>query len=217
MKSMKTAAFALAVTATVGLAQGQAIHEAVDISKSQIDAVLKFAPPAVDQQLRVVDLGELQLAVGIVHRGKTGAPPAGGAGRAGAGKAGAPAPVRCGITEAPAGSQTSQPGMISHDFETETYIVTSGEGTLVTGGQILNGSQSGPESEVTKILNGVSCSGRAAGKLVTRHLVVGDVVIIPAGVPHGWSEIADHVDYLSVRPDPKKVLEKNYVNPHMSK
>jgi len=215
---MKTAAFALAVAASVGLAQGQAIHEAVDITNAQIHEVLKFAPPAVDQQLRVVDLGELQLAVGIVHRGKTGAPAAGGgAGRAAAGKAAAPAPVRCGVTETPAGAETSPPGMISHDFETETYIVTSGEGTLVTGGQILNGARSGPDSEVTKVLNGISCSGRSVGKLVTRHLVVGDVVIIPAGVPHGWSEIADHVDYLSVRPDPKKVLEKNYLNPHMSK
>jgi len=46
---------------------------------------------------------------------------------------------------------------------------------------------------------------------------VGDVVIIPQGVPHGWSEITDHVDYLSVRPDPERVLAKDYVNPHISK
>jgi len=83
---MKNSSVRFAVAASVGLAQGQAIHEAVDIPKSQIDAVLKFAPPAVDQQLRVVELGKLQLAVGIIHRGPTGAPPAGGAGRAGAGR-----------------------------------------------------------------------------------------------------------------------------------
>ena len=107
--------------------------------------------------------------------------------------------------------------MIEHDFETETYIVVSGGGTLVTGGQIVNGNKSGPESEVTKVLNGPSCSGRAAGKLVSRTLGPGDMVIIPAGVPHGWSNIPDHVDYLSVRPDPNKVLAKDYVNPALKK
>jgi len=38
-------------------------------------------------------------------------------------------------------------------------------------------------------------------------------VIIPFGVPHGWTDITDHVDYLSVRPDPDHVLQAGYVNP----
>jgi hypothetical protein len=41
-------------------------------------------------------------------------------------------------------------------------------------------------------------------------------VIIPAGVPHGWAEIADHVDYLSFRPS-ARVLEAGYVNPALKK
>ena len=45
---------------------------------------------------------------------------------------------------------------------------------------------------------------------------VGDIIIIPAGVPHGWAEIPDHVDYLSVRPDPDRVL-KPYVHPAVAK
>jgi quercetin dioxygenase-like cupin family protein len=40
----------------------------------------------------------------------------------------------------------------------------------------------------------------------------GDVIVIPAGVPHGWVEIPDHVDYLSVRPDPDRVLPVGFVN-----
>ena len=28
----------------------------------------------------------------------------------------------------------------------------------------------------------------------------GDVVVVPPGVVHGWSDIPDHVDYLSFRP-----------------
>jgi hypothetical protein len=221
---MNKAALALAVFAVAGTVSAQqAIHEAVDITNDQIKEVLKFAPPAIDQQLRVVELGKLQLAVGIIHRGPTGQAAAGGRGGAGAAGGGAgraanaPAPARCGLSEAPAGAPMSPPGMIAHDFQTETYIVVSGGGTLVTGGQIVSGTKSGPESDVTKVLNGPSCSGRAAGNLVTRKVGVGDVVIIPQGVPHGWSEITDHVDYMSVRPDPDRVLAKDYVNPHIPK
>ena len=41
---------------------------------------------------------------------------------------------------------------------------------------------------------------------VKRVVNVGDVIIIPAGTPHGWTEIGDHVDYLSVRPDPQRTI-----------
>ena len=36
--------------------------------------------------------------------------------------------------------------------------------------------------------------------VVKRVVKVGDIIIIPAGVPHGWTNITDHVDYLSFRP-----------------
>jgi mannose-6-phosphate isomerase-like protein (cupin superfamily) len=107
--------------------------------------------------------------------------------------------------------------MIEHSQTTETYIVISGGGTLVTGGTIAKGRKSGPESEVTKVLNGPSCSGTSYGNIVSRKVTVGDITVIPAGVPHGWTDITDHVDYLSVRPDPNKVLEHGYVNPALKK
>ena len=47
-----------------------------------------------------------------------------------------------------------------------------------------------------------------------RDTMTGDIIIIPAGVPHGWSNIPDHVDYLSVRPDPDRVLA-DYVHPEI--
>ena len=52
--------------------------------------------------------------------------------------------------------------------------------------------------------------------MVKRVVNVGDIIIIPAGVPHGWSDIPDHVDYLTVRPDPDRVL-KPYVHPVLQK
>jgi quercetin dioxygenase-like cupin family protein len=46
---------------------------------------------------------------------------------------------------------------------------------------------------------------------------VGDVSVMPAGTPHGWSDIGTEVTYLSVRYDPKKVLPKGYVYPALKK
>jgi hypothetical protein len=194
--------------------------DGIYIMDTDVKEVLKGAPPAVDQQLRIVDLCKYNLAVGIIHRGPTAAPAAGAArgkagnkgGAKGAGKQAANV-VRCSTGTAPEGAAPAGAGGISHDDETETYIIVSGGGTLVTGGAIVNGARSGPESEVTKVLNGPSCSGQIVGNVTKRVVAPGDIIIIPFGVPHGWMDITDHVDYLSVRPDPDLVLQTGYVNP----
>jgi hypothetical protein len=88
----------------------------------------------------------------------------------------------------------------------------------VTGGRIVNGRKSAPESQVTRLLNGPSCSGMIVGDDVVKRVVkTGDLIVIPAGVPHGWIDIADHVDYLSIRPDPDRVLPADYVHPAIKK
>jgi hypothetical protein len=46
-----------------------------------------------------------------------------------------------------------------------------------------------------------------------RKLEAGDMVIIPAGVYHGCTDVADHIEYVSVRSDPKHVLPAGYVSP----
>jgi len=212
---MKKAVLALAVVATASasaaFAQDLPPKFAIDITAQEITDVLKNAPPKVDQMLKVVDIGKYNLGVGVIYRGKTVERPAGAA-PAGGGRAN-PNRVACGPDTAPAGAKLSPPGLISHDAELETYQIISGEGTLVTGGTIFHGSRSAPDSEVTKILNGPSCSGQAFGDFVSREVHVGDVVIIPPGVAHGWTGIKDHVTYLSVRPDPDHVLPAGYVNP----
>ena len=88
---------------------------------------------------------------------------------------------------------------------------------MITGGHIVNGRKSGPDAEVTTTLNGPSCSGAIEGSDVVRRVVKqGDIVIIPAGVPHGWTGITDHVDYLSFRPS-DHILTAGYVNPAIKK
>ena len=195
------------VLATVHAACAQPAA-AVDISAADVQAVLKAGGPSVDHTLKVVDMGDYQLSVAVIHRGPTTPPGA----RAPA-RGPAPDPVHCGLTAPPPGAAQGPGGMIVHDDTAETYIVIAGSGTLVTGGQIVNGTRSPPDSDVTKILNGPSCSGAVVGNFVSRKVGVGDITLIPAGMAHGWSDIPTEVTYLSVRPDPKKVLAHGYVNP----
>ena len=87
----------------------QASRPATYITAEQVKMV--NALPGVDRQIVNVDVGNTNLAVGVVHRGRTGAPPAGGGGAAagGGGAAAAPAaaPEPCGEKgTAPAGSPT---------------------------------------------------------------------------------------------------------------
>src|ERR1700687_3676762 len=77
---------------------------AFDITKADIDLLLKNAPPAVDQQIRVVDMGRYNLGVGIIYRGPTKDKP---------------------------GDPITGP---YHDYTAETYIILSGGGILTTGG-----------------------------------------------------------------------------------
>jgi hypothetical protein len=177
----------------------QAPKTATYITDEQVKAV--NASPGVDRQLVSVDIGKLNEAVGIIHRGPTGAPAAGRGTAAAPAAAAIPAAQLCGEQGSPpAGAATG----IEHDHQTETYIIVSGGGTL--------------DSDVTKVLNGPSCSGVIAGPDVVKRVVKpGDIIIIPATVPHGWTDIADHVDYLSVRPDPDRVLPAGYLNPIIKK
>lgn len=160
--------------------------------------------PGVDRQIVSRDIGALNLSVGIIHRGAvsrdrevTAAPDI-------------PIDQRCGVTSSDRDSGATG---IMHLHQTETYMIVSGSGTLVTGGEILNGRASSPESVVTTTLNGPSCSGQIVGDWVAKHVKEGDIIIMPAGTPHGWLEVPVHVDYLSVRPDPDRVLPSDYINP----
>ncbi len=170
----------VALSPTAGHAQGGPTS-AIDIPAADIAAVVATESSIPDRQIRIVDMGSYNLAVGVIHRGAT---------------QGSGGPV----------------GGIMHSLVTETYYVISGSGTLVTGGTIANPREIPATSPVVQILNGPSQSGATDGGRA-RVISEGDVIIIPAGVFHGFSDIPDHITYLSVRPDPNKVLQAGYVNP----
>ena len=213
---LRVVGIALVLSPAVGFAQNKKPTAAYYITKEEVDTVNKT--PGVDRTIKVMDIGDQHFSVGIIHRGSTTAPaaPAAAARPAGAAPAAPPANTQpCGETMA-----TVPPGLSSglyHNKQTEGYYIVSGEGTIVTGGHIVNGRTSAPDAEVTTTLNGPSCSGRMAGNdVVKRFVKTGDIVIIPAGVPHGWAEIKEHVDYLSFRPS-ADILTVGYEHPAIKK
>jgi mannose-6-phosphate isomerase-like protein (cupin superfamily) len=112
------------------------------------------------------------------------------------------------------GPTNDKPGdpihVLYHDYTAETYIITSGSGILTTGGVIENKKAGG---SVPNVMNGPGGSGIAGRGAYSRKVQPGDIIIIPTGVAHGWSQITDHVTYLSVRPDPDRVLPAGWVYP----
>ena len=230
---LKAIAVAAALSPAIGFAQSKPTA-ATYITDEEVKAV--NATPGIDRTIRVVDIGNENFAIGIIHRVATGARGTGAGAGAGAGAARGGANAaggagrgagggggRAGGAAQPCGEQTTAPpsggtpGGIAHDSQTEGYLIVSGGGTLVTGGRIVNGNKSAPDAQVTTELNGPSCSGTIVGSDVVKRVVkTGDIIIIPAGVPHGWTDITDHVDYLSFRPS-DHVLQAGYVHPSIKK
>jgi mannose-6-phosphate isomerase-like protein (cupin superfamily) len=206
INTLQILAVLIAACPVVGLAQ--ATKNGVYISDEDVKAVLQHAVDTKrvipDNTIRVIDMDKYQLGVAVIHRGAMGG---GGSSGGSAAPAANPSPA-CGGQRPGATGPTG----IFHDDTAESYVVISGSATLIMGGSIVNGRRSAPDSEVTTILNGPSCSGTMVG-YTSRKIKSGDIVIIPEGVPHGFSEIPDHVTYLSIRPDLKKVLQHGYVNP----
>lgn len=99
-------------------------------------------------------------------------------------------------------SKTMSGTVLSHDKITEIYYVTSGHGTQVTG-TLVDGKKTaasttiGPGwSSTTPIKNGRSTT-----------LGPGEMQIIPPGLGHVWTEIADGgITYMVIRMDPEHVL-----------
>ena len=101
---------------------------------------------------------------------------------------------------------------IAHTKVTEVYYIVSGSGVLVTGGTMEDTQELPTDSEVVQVAVGPSVIGSTRNGH-SRRVSEGDVVVIPAGVFHGWVEIDNHVTYVSIRPDPSQVLPAGYVNP----
>jgi glc operon protein GlcG len=88
------------------------------------------------------------------------------------------------------GNHRAMPGQVEvHDKETDILYVIEGQATIVTGGTMVGGTQTGPGQQ-----RGTDVKGGE-----TRHLQKGDVIVIPAGIPHWFKEVSPTVNYFTVK------------------
>jgi quercetin dioxygenase-like cupin family protein len=83
-----------------------------------------------------------------------------------------------------------KPGMVEvHDKETDTLYVLAGTATIVTGGTMIGGKAIEPGQQ-----RGTDIEGGQP-----QALTKGDVMVIPAGVPHWFKEVHGSIDYYVVK------------------
>ncbi len=88
------------------------------------------------------------------------------------------------------GNHRMGPGQVEvHEKETDIFYVVEGEATVVTGGTMVGGRQTGPGQ-----LRGTDVQGGES-----RRLQKGDVMVIPAGIPHWFKEVSPIVNYLTIK------------------
>jgi quercetin dioxygenase-like cupin family protein len=84
----------------------------------------------------------------------------------------------------------TEPGQVEvHDKETDTFYVLEGSATVVTGGAMIGGTVTGPGQQ-----RGTDIRGGQA-----QRVTKGDVMVIPAGVPHWFKEVSTSIDYYVVK------------------
>ena len=103
---------------------------------------------------------------------------------------------------------------ILHHRVTEVYYVLSGSGVLVTGGEESNAREFPADNISVLELIGPSGSRTTLDGQV-QTISAGDIVVIPAGVPHGFRHIQEQITYLSIRVDPDQTLPINYLHPSL--
>ncbi len=95
---------------------------------------------------------------------------------------------------------------IQHHRQSEVYRVMSGSGTLVTSAHMSDTSPLDPAGYVVMNLTGPSDRGTITEIDHSQRVGEGDIVIIPAGVAHGFSEITEPITYMVVRIDPARLV-----------
>ena len=86
-----------------------------------------------------------------------------------------------------------------HNDVTETYYILSGSGTIVTGGSL----GTPKPTDLTRVNAGMSQTGTRLGG-ESKKVKPGDIIIIPAGTPHSFSELDAPISYLVYRFEPSK-------------
>jgi mannose-6-phosphate isomerase-like protein (cupin superfamily) len=155
---------------------------AVYIPKSELDAYNQRAIDhmLVDQVVRSVDVGKVQLGIGSIYRGKLGHP-----------------------TSA---ENTVAEEVAEHEQVSEVYYIIDGSATLLTGPDLVGAKPRPSTLKTVREQNGPGFSAASIKDAEVHELKAGDMVIIPAGTGHWFTKIDDHIHYVMVRLDPDKIL-----------
>jgi mannose-6-phosphate isomerase-like protein (cupin superfamily) len=170
---------AIAIVAPVAnSATSEPSSEAPLLTAATISQAIKAMPAnaAVDQPLRTIDGGTANVGIFIVHR-----------------------------PQEPDQGRTIEHDTLVNDRTTSIFLVLDGAGTLVSGGKLANPTPLPADDPDLKLVGGGS-RGNGIQNGQTRRVSKGDVVIIPAGVPHGFSAIEKSITYEVVRIDSGKTL-----------
>lgn len=168
-----------------GIAVTQTAEQATHIPVSEIMAAYQGLGRIPDQQVRVVDIGN-NINVGVGI-------------------------LRRESTQTDEGEGITA---LSHRDITEVYYVLSGSGILETGGDGEGDREFPPASSLVRELVGPT-DVRTVKNGETMTISAGDVVVIPAGVLHGFRKILDQITYQSIRIDPDEVLPAGYIHPNI--
>lgn len=88
-------------------------------------------------------------------------------------------------------SRRDGPGVAEvHDWETDVVYVLDGAATLITGGTVVE----------PKVTEPGQIRGHAIQGGESRRIAKGDVLVIPAGVPHWFKEVQGPMTYFVVKP-----------------
>lgn len=153
--------------------------QATYIPKSELDAYTEraIANHIIDQQVRSLDIGKVQIGIGIVTRGRL----------------------------QPGATSTGE-AVAEHEQVSEVYHVIDGSATLLTGPDLVDPKLRPSTLRTVREQNGPGFSASSIKDPVTHELKPGDVIVIPAGVGHWFTRIDDHITYLMVRVDPDRVV-----------
>jgi quercetin dioxygenase-like cupin family protein len=97
--------------------------------------------------------------------------------------------VSGGYRTGPYAPEDYRPDVEVHATEGDLFYVIEGDATLVTGGAVLGGRTTAPGQ-----IRGSTITGGE-----THHLTKGDVMWVPAGVPHWFPQIPKPLSYLLVK------------------
>jgi quercetin dioxygenase-like cupin family protein len=93
-------------------------------------------------------------------------------------------------TYAVSASHRDKAGQVEvHDKETDIFYVTDGAATFLTGGTMTGVKDTSPGQHLGTDIRGGE----------THNLSKGDVMVVPAGMPHWFQKVPDHVSYFVVK------------------